>query len=101
MRGHHATPEANSAQISDLLGRLIDAQEAERSRIARDLHDDVSQRIAGLSIMISRVKRTLRGKPDEADVTTALTSMQESVLSLADDTRTRIAVRAIGSDLGS
>ena len=87
MRGHPATPEENRAHFSDLLGLLIDAQEAERSRIARDLHDDVSQRIAGLSIMISRVKRSLRGKPDEADVTTALTSMQASVLSLADEIR--------------
>ena len=50
MRIHQVTPETNSAQISDL-GLLIDAQEAERSRIARDLHDDVSQRIAGLLIM--------------------------------------------------
>ena len=87
MRGHQAKPEANSAQISDWLGLLIGAQEAERSRIARDLHDDVSQRIAGLSILISRVKRTLRGKPDEAGVATALTSMQESVQSLADEIR--------------
>jgi PAS domain S-box-containing protein len=34
----------------DLGGRLINAQEAERSRIARDLHDDLSQRLALLSV---------------------------------------------------
>ena len=32
----------------DLAGRLINAQEAERTRIARDLHDDVSQQLAGV-----------------------------------------------------
>jgi signal transduction histidine kinase len=32
--------------VSVLSGRLIEAQEQERSRIARDLHDDINQRLA-------------------------------------------------------
>jgi signal transduction histidine kinase len=36
--------------LTDLGGRLINAQEEERSRIARELHDDLSQRMALLSI---------------------------------------------------
>ena len=47
----------------DLAGRLINAQEAERTRIARDLHDDVSQQLAGVAIMLSGLKRSV-GKPD-------------------------------------
>jgi signal transduction histidine kinase len=35
-------------RIQDLAGRLITAQEAERSRIAGELHDDVNQQLAGL-----------------------------------------------------
>ena len=38
------------AAARELAGRLINAQEAERSRIARDLHDDFSQRLALISI---------------------------------------------------
>ena len=34
----------------DLSGRLINAQEAERHRIARELHDDLSQRLALISV---------------------------------------------------
>ena len=44
-------------QIRKLLGRLIDVQEAERRRISRELHDDLNQKIATLSMSISRVKR--------------------------------------------
>jgi signal transduction histidine kinase len=37
---------ASYDQISDLGGRLIQAQEDERARIARELHDDLGQQIA-------------------------------------------------------
>ena len=33
-------------ELSSVSGRLLEAQEQERSRIARDLHDDISQRLA-------------------------------------------------------
>jgi two-component system sensor histidine kinase UhpB len=44
-------------QVRDLAGQLITAQEAERARIARELHDDIGQRIAAFSISISSLKR--------------------------------------------
>jgi signal transduction histidine kinase len=37
---------ASYDQISDLGGRLLQAQEEERARVARELHDDVGQQIA-------------------------------------------------------
>ena len=37
-------------QIRQLAGRLLAAQEHERSRVARELHDDLSQKLAVLSI---------------------------------------------------
>ena len=45
----------------ELSGRLISAQEQERSRIARELHDDICQRLALLSIEIQRVNRGENG----------------------------------------
>ena len=42
--------------LSSMNGRLIEAQESERARIARELHDDIGQRLAVLSIMLGQVK---------------------------------------------
>jgi len=86
LRENQATLEASHKQISDLFGRLIAAQEAERTRIARELHDGVSQAIAGLSIAISSLKRRLNRDPD-SDVMQELSSMQQRALSLADEIR--------------
>jgi signal transduction histidine kinase len=44
------------ARLRHLSGRLITAQEQERSRIARDLHDDASQRLALLAIELDQLQ---------------------------------------------
>ena len=43
--------------LRDLSGRLIAAQEKERSRIARELHDDFNQRLALLAIELEQLGR--------------------------------------------
>jgi len=43
--------------ISGINRRLIEAQEAERARIARDLHDNIGQRLAMLSVTLEQTKR--------------------------------------------
>jgi PAS domain S-box-containing protein len=40
--------------LRELSGRLIRAQEEERSRIARELHDDICQKLALLSVKVDR-----------------------------------------------
>jgi PAS domain S-box-containing protein len=51
--------------LTELNRRLIEAQERERAWIARELHDDVSQRIAILTMMIHRIQQRL---PNNAGV---------------------------------
>jgi len=43
-------------ELSSVSLRLIEAQEQERARIARDLHDDINQRLGLLAIELGRLK---------------------------------------------
>lgn len=58
LAGDLRVSEAAARQLS---GRLINAQEDERRRIARDLHDDLSQRLALLSVEVDLING---GAPD-------------------------------------
>jgi signal transduction histidine kinase len=70
-------------RIRDLAGRLITVQEEERSRIARELHDDVCQRMALLGIELTRLHGML---PDGAvDARTQVSELDSAVCELAKD----------------
>jgi signal transduction histidine kinase len=49
----------HEAVLHNLTGRLIHAQEEERARIARELHDDISQRMAFLQIGLEQFEQSL------------------------------------------
>ncbi len=57
------------ARLRELSGRLITAQEEERRRVARELHDDLQQRLALLAIELEGMAlgRPLGGRTDWAD----------------------------------
>jgi signal transduction histidine kinase/ligand-binding sensor domain-containing protein len=55
LRASQDSLRRSDAQIRDLAGRLISAQEEERRRIARDLHDDLSQKLALLAIEVDEL----------------------------------------------
>ena len=47
----------HEAELRELSGRLINAQEEERRRVARELHDDLNQRMALLSIELEQLEQ--------------------------------------------
>jgi PAS domain S-box-containing protein len=49
--------------LKDVGGRLIAAQEEERRRVARELHDDFNQRLAVLSIELEQLGERLQKQP--------------------------------------
>ncbi|HEX4771201.1 MAG TPA: PAS domain S-box protein [Bryobacteraceae bacterium] len=75
----------SSEQIREMAGALIVAQEEERRRIARELHDDIVQKIAVLSINMSRLKQksVAAGHSIAADIAV----VQQRIAGLADDVR--------------
>jgi len=69
--------------LSSVNRALIDAEERERARIARDLHDDIGQRIALLAIRIDEISTDL---PDpEVRIQTAIEELQTQIHELAVD----------------
>jgi len=77
---------ANSRQeLRDLTARLLTAQEEERRRISRDLHDDINQRLAMLIVQAESLEASL--PPSASDCSKELRSIQDRLTELSDDVR--------------
>ncbi len=55
------TLRESEARLRDLSRRLIHAHEEERARLARELHDDITQRLARLAIDLGRCEQGTSG----------------------------------------
>jgi len=53
--------ERSQAALSMVSRRLIDAQEKERARLARELHDDINQRLTLIALSLNRLKSESAG----------------------------------------
>jgi signal transduction histidine kinase len=69
----------------ELAAGLMTAQEEERTRIARELHDDVGQRVASISIALSGVKRKIGPRDD--GVEDELSTLLQETMGLSKDLR--------------
>jgi signal transduction histidine kinase len=83
--------ERNRAEeaLLEVNRRLIEAQEEERARIGRELHDDINQRLAMLAIELER----LQDNPSE--VWTGLRELRKQTSEISND------VQALSHDLYS
>lgn len=72
-------------QLRRLTANLLNAQEEERKRVARELHDDVNQRMAMLANEVSTLEKTPPGSARL--LRTQLRSLRERVNQLSDDLR--------------
>jgi two-component system sensor histidine kinase UhpB len=87
IRENQAALEQSHQETQRLAGRLIEAQDTERARIARDLHDDVSQQLAGVSIAFSGLKQRLSGYDVSEELQQELVDLQQQTLTLARNVR--------------
>jgi signal transduction histidine kinase len=55
--------QRQSEARGELLGRLITAQEDERARLARELHDEMGQSLSGLSLQVEVLQKYIKEDP--------------------------------------
>lgn len=68
-------------ELRELTSRLINAQEEERLRIARDIHDDINQRLAMVAVGLETVSQRV----DSNEVRSKLNDLWESASQLGID----------------
>jgi signal transduction histidine kinase len=86
MRTGEAALRLSYERIRQLAARLIGAQETARTRIARDLHDDVCQELASVSIAVGDVKDR-HGDIRDFQTQQALSALQRRTLDLVQGVR--------------
>ena len=79
---NHLKLQQACRRLGEVTGRMLVVQEEERTRIARDLHDDVNQSLAAISICLS----TLRNQIPEAE-RHSVVELQEQLLTVSNDIR--------------
>ncbi len=65
LRGREALLRSQK-EMKRLADELMQSEEAEKSRLARELHDDISQRLAALALGMEHLDTLLEGAPREA-----------------------------------
>lgn len=85
LRESEAALRVSQQRLRDLAGRLLSAQEEERRRLAREIHDDLSQRLAGLASKSGFLEQALLR--DEAVEPLQLTDIHSALIKLAADVR--------------
>ena len=70
--------------LADLERKVLNAQEEERSRIARELHDDINQRIAMLTVELGMATER-EGPSPESDLRSSVDSAIHQLRDLATD----------------
>jgi signal transduction histidine kinase len=71
--------------LQSFSGNLIEAQEQERRRLARELHDDVNQQIAALNFGIGNVQRAV--PPNFSEIGAQCDRIQARLVQLSDTVR--------------
>ncbi|HEX8045279.1 cache domain-containing protein [Rhizobium sp.] len=83
------------SRLKELTQRVIDTQEEERARLARELHDGVSQNLLGVRYVMDLASRKVRNQVDDAATTIekgvdALNSAIKDIRRLSHDLRPRV-----------
>lgn len=100
LRASEAALRMREREYRELAGKLLTAQEEERRRLAREMHDDLSQRLAVLAIDAGKLERQLASSGGQ--VPEKLREMREGMVKLSADVHaiSRALHPSILDDLG-
>ena len=73
----------NENDLRKLAGKLINAQEEERSRFARELHDDLAQRLAVFAMDVGKLEQQSMDAP--APVQEQIREMKTNIVKISQD----------------
>lgn len=85
LRESEAALQRHREELRALTAGLLTAQEQERKRVSRELHDDLNQKLAMLAVDVEALERRLPASSD--DMRSQLRSIGNRVASLSDDVR--------------
>lgn len=83
LEDHVALLAKQRVELESLAGKLIEAQEQERRRIARELHDDFNQRLAALSVELETIEQAVAAPA--VPIVQQLAAIRGQVGRLSDD----------------
>ena len=69
-------------EARDLAGKILTAQEDERRYLAREMHDDLSQRLAATAIEAGNLEQKHRDSPESFEL---LGSLKKNLIAICDD----------------
>src|SRR5215469_7819019 len=69
--------------LAGISRRLIDAQEQERTRIARELHDDIGQRLSLLAVELDQLQKNSRDRP--AQIRSSAGQLKQKAFEIVSD----------------
>jgi len=81
LRASEAALRKSHDELQELPGKLLAAQEEERRRVARELHDDLTQRLAVVAIEAGKLEQQLQGVSEP--VLERLRRMKEQMIELS------------------
>ena len=86
MLAREDTLRTSYQRIRQLAGRLINAQEATRAELARELHDGVCQELVSVSLSVNSLKNS-SGDIQEAQTQQALSRLEEETIDMLEGVR--------------
>jgi PAS domain S-box-containing protein len=86
LRKHEAALKLSNERLRALSGRLLEAEDRERRRLSRELHDDLNQTLAALAVDMSALRSALSNAPSD-QIDAELQALQTRVVKLSENVR--------------